>query len=182
MCIWKINTPHNAFIMTQYACVSPIYLNMQAMFGIYCHVMCATALFSDGRLLHIVWDVIRIHSMFFPSVMVQLRWINWGRVTFLFSLGFVCLWIHSSHAHHWLFACLPQIVSHNAAQRQRTEVIFLWFLIYFYLRKILELKTLTTEPREKTDHTMRGGRLIILLCVCVCWWLGLVWGGTDMKA
>lgn len=76
--------------MTQYTCVSPIYFNMQAMLEIYCPAMCATALVSDGRLLHIVWDVIRIHSMFFPSVMVQLRWIDWGGVAFFF-LSRVCL-------------------------------------------------------------------------------------------
>lgn len=88
--IWEINTQHDAFVMAQYTCVSPIYFNMQAMLEIYCPVMCATVLVSDGRLLHIVWDVILVHSMFFPSVMVQLRWIDWGGVAFIF-LSWVCL-------------------------------------------------------------------------------------------
>lgn len=87
MCIWKINTPHNAFIMTSvHSCVPNIFKHASHVWNILSR-MCAIAGFSDGRLLHIVWNVIRIHSMFFPSVMVQLRWINWGRVSW-----FVCLW------------------------------------------------------------------------------------------
>lgn len=171
MCIWKINTPHNAFIMTSvHSCVPNIFKHA-------CHVwtilsrMCAIALFSDGRLLHIVWNVIRIHSMFFPSVMVQLRWIKLGKSLLVcLPLRFILVMLIIDCLH----VCF-KLFSHNAAQRQRTEVIFLdlnwlFFFFFFNLGTFLEFKTLTTEPREKTDHMMRGGRLVIF-GVHVCLWV-----------
>lgn len=102
----------------------------------------------------------------------HLWWFSCGGLTGEESLGLFAFEIHSSHARQWLFACLLQIVSHNAAQRQRTEVIFprlekLTFTSGHFL--FWHLKTLTTEPREKTDRMMRGGRLVIF-GVHVCMW------------
>lgn len=107
--------------------------------------------------------------MYFGDIVCffHLWWFSCGGLTGEESLGLFAFEIHSSHARQWLLACLLQIVSHNAAQRQRTEVIFFGLKMDF-LPHFLELKTLTTEPREKTDHMMRGGRLVILVCVCAC--------------
>lgn len=124
MCIWKINTPHNAFIMTQYTCVSPIYSNMQVMFEIYCHV-CVPQLY----LAMVDCFALSEMSLGYIVCFFHLWWFSCGGLTrgesHIPSLGLFAFEIHSSHAHQWLFACLLQIVSHNAAQRQRTEVIFL---------------------------------------------------------
>lgn len=126
--------------------VSPIYLNIQVdvIWNILSH-MCTIASFINGWFLWIIWNVIGIHSVFFPSVMVQLLWIIWG--TFSICSWLVCLPLRFILVMFIIAWC--SIVSHDAAQRQRTEVIFLF--LNFTTQKFGSI-TLTTEPREKTYY------------------------------
>lgn len=87
------------------------------------------------------WDT----SVFFPSAMVQLLWIIWG--TFSICSWLVCLPLRFILVMFIIAWC--SIVSHDAAQRQRTEVIFLF--LNFTSKKFGSI-TLTTEPREKTYY------------------------------
>lgn len=125
--------------------------------------MCTIASLSDGRLFWIIWNVFRIHSVFFPSVMVQLLRLIWG--TFSVCSWFVCL---LRFVLVMLIIASCSIVSHNAAQRQRTEVTFYFFQILTF-QKISDSRTLTTEPREKTGD---GWWLIKMFC-CGCMHVGV---------
>lgn len=120
---------HSSCLIT--ICVPNIFKHAVDVSNILSH-MCAIASFSNGWLLGIVWDVFRIHSMFFPSVMVQLLRLIWG--TFSICSWFVCLFLR--FILDMLIIAWCSIASHNAAQRQRTEVIFFFLFSNFYLQKI----------------------------------------------
>lgn len=101
----------------------PIYLNMQSMFKIYCHMCCSfiQQWLISLKNLKCIQDTQYVFYICDGSVAVAYL----GNIQGLFS---VCLPFRFILV--MLFTASCSIVSHNAAQRQRTEVIFLLF--YFY--------------------------------------------------
>lgn len=115
--------------------VPAIYLNMPLMFEIYRHV-CARAPFSNGCSFEML--------LAFKVCFFHVGWFS--------CCGF-------SREHSWFVCLMLSIscfhVSHNRAQRQRTEVIFLFFKVCFFFLStiwILQLWQLNHVKKQIEDN------------------------------